>query len=57
MMPPNGKSTKLLQKAGEEGVSQGGWGGYSDTSIDTQARATFRGSNFVFQYFSGFSER
>ena len=25
MMPPTGKSTKLLQKAGEEGVGPGGW--------------------------------
>ena len=33
MMPPKGKSTKKLQRAGEEGVRTGGWGGYSDTSI------------------------
>ena len=50
-MPPKGKSRKTLQRVGEEGVSPGVGGGYSDTSINTKARAIFRGSNFEYQYF------
>ena len=36
--------------------SQGG-GGYSDIFTHTLARPIFFGSNHVFQYFSGFSEK
>ena len=35
MMQPKGKSAKKVQRAGEEGVSEGAGGGYSDTSIYT----------------------
>ena len=30
MMPPKGKASITLQRAGEEDVSPWGWGGYSD---------------------------
>ena len=48
MMSPKGKSTKTLQRAGEEGVSPGGWGEGIMILSYIRGPGQFRGSNFDF---------
>ena len=59
MMPPKGKSTNTLQRAGEEDVRPGdfgggGGGGYSDTFIYTTVWAILGVLVLNFNIFLGF---
>ena len=51
MMPPKGKSTKQLQRIGEDSVSSGGWGRVLLYLHIYVGLAIFRGSNSECQYF------